>query len=61
MLLVERHADKFLGTDTILSVKSVTGSRQYNFVEKSLDWMEGEKSELFGALSPGCVVTIGKS
>lgn len=45
MLLVERHADKFLGTDTILSVKSVTGSRQYNFVEKSLDWMEGEKSE----------------
>jgi len=45
MLLVERHADKFLGTDAILSVKSVTGSGQYNFVEKSLDWMEGEKSK----------------
>lgn len=45
MLLVERHADKFLGTDAILSVKSVTGSEQYNCVEKSLDWMEGEKSE----------------
>lgn len=45
MLLVERHADKFLGTDAILSVKSVTGSGQYNFVEKSLDWMDGEKSE----------------